>query len=140
VDPLLRRIEAHSDSLEVSGVQVSTYTVTLVVAGNSERAILMQVVGDTVTVPEANLIPGWSATSETFRAVQSAVAAVHRARTAVGGSQPRLMDVAGGWDVGIGNIVLSDAGRPTCVSHGELARIDGNLVECAECGARALFS
>jgi hypothetical protein len=71
--------------------------------------------------------------------VLDAVRSVDRARHQVNGSNALLRDVDGGWDVGIGNIVLGEGSRPTCVAHGELELTEPATYECATCGARARY-
>ena len=136
VDPLLHRIEAMPER--------GCYSVSFLLDGNHERSVVMKVVGTEaevaeVAVPEANLLPGWSPASASFRAVLAAVAAVDAARTAVDGSGGLLRDVPGGWDVSVGNVVLDEAGRPACVAHGELELTQPATFVCPTCGAQALF-
>ena len=75
--------------------------------------------------------------SDAFRATADAVRAVHQARAA-GPPATTLLDVDGGWDVGMGNVVLNADGVPSCTAHGEMGAA-GDAYECAECGARALL-
>ena len=65
--------------------------------------------------------------------------AIDRARS-LGPTAVALVDVDGGWDVMMGNIVLGDSGVPTCTAHGDLERGDADVWVCAECGARAGYS
>jgi len=59
------------------------YSVTFLLDGNNERSVVMKVTNDSrdakgsaeVVVPEANMLPGWSAADESFRAVLTAVRA-----------------------------------------------------------------
>jgi hypothetical protein len=147
VNPLLRRIEALNDigGYTNAGEYVDScdYTATFLLPDGGERAIMIAVAGSEVSAPAANLIPGWPSESESFQAVLAAVRAVHLARTSVSERRPSLLDVPGGWDVGLGNITLSDNGIPTCVSHGELAVLDpsdGSRYECEACGASAIYA
>ncbi len=130
MDPLLTCIEASSRAGE--------YAVTVILPDGGERALVMTVNDDSVQLPAAAGVDGWSPDSESFRAVTEAVLAVDRARR-VGTPAVRLLDVPGGWDVGLGNVVLSSTGTPECVAHGELQAAEGGRWECAECGAAALF-
>jgi hypothetical protein len=68
-----------------------------------------------------------------------AVRAVHRARAA-GPRTATLVDVDGGWDVMMGNVVLGEHGVPVCTAHGPMPVGAGGVYECAECGARAAYS
>jgi hypothetical protein len=132
VDPLLRRIEALNDD--------GYYMVSFVLADGHERSILMRSIDGDIAVPEANLLPGWPATSESFQAAVLVVRAFQRARETVGFGRPRLLDVPGGWDVGLGNVTLSTAGQPLCVSHGQMELTEPVTFECTICGARARYS
>ena len=51
-----------------------------------------------------------------------------------------VRDVTGGWDVSLGNIVLSAQGVPSCVSHGDLETTDGVSFHCVGCGARGIYT
>jgi hypothetical protein len=137
VDPLLQRIEAVPEH--------GCYSVTFKLPGDRERSVIMKVTDPAadgvpeVVVPEANMIAGWSRSSDTFRAVLTAVRAVAAARQ-VGGGEELLRDVPGGWDVGVGNVVLED-GLPACVAHGplELTEAGSGTYACATCGASARY-
>ncbi|MBV9594588.1 MAG: hypothetical protein JO147_12430 [Actinobacteria bacterium] len=131
MDPLLQRIDAQP--------RPGSYAVTFLMSDGQERSVVMRVEGDAVDVPAANLLDGWDPASESFRAALTAVAAAHRAREAAGTSRSLLLDVEGGWDVSIGNVVLGDNGRPTCVAHGEMGEPTPGRFECAECGAAATY-
>jgi hypothetical protein len=136
VDPLLQRIDALPEP--------GCYSVTFLLAGNHERSVVMKVPADAdaardVIVPEANMLPGWSPASASFVAVLAAVLAVDRARSGTDSADEALRDVPGGWDVGIGNIVLDELGRPNCVAHGELEQVETGHYVCATCQAQALF-
>ncbi len=131
VDPLLHRIEAMAEQ--------GCYVAAFVIAGGQERSIVLRVVDGEVSVPEANMIAGWTAEAASFQAVLSAVLAVDRARTQNDAPPALLRDVPGGWDVGVGNVELSPDGRPMCVAHGELESTQPGRYECRTCGACALF-
>lgn len=131
VDPLLRRIEALSEP--------GCYLADFDVAGGQQRSIVLRVEAGAVNVPEANLIAGWASDSESFRLAATAVLAVDLARRSNATVAELLRDVAGGWDVGLGNVLLSPAGHPTCGAHGDLELIAAATYECATCGARALL-
>ncbi len=137
VDPLLQRIDALPEP--------GCYSVTFLLAGNHERSVVMKVpraadaTARDVIVPEANMLPGWSPASASFVAVLAAVLAVDQARNRADSADEALRDAPGGWDVGIGNIVLDAAGRPSCVAHGELEQVETGRYVCATCQAQALF-
>ena len=140
VDPLLQRIEALPEH--------GCYSVTFVLSGNQERSVVMKVAAEqgdggdgapNVLVPEANLLPGWSPSSSSFEAVLAEVHAVDQARSRVDAEAAVLRDVDGGWDVGVGNIVLDDRGLPVCVAHGELEQAPTAIYTCPTCGAQARF-
>lgn len=103
-----------------------------------EQTAVVDVTGDGVRVAEANLPDGWARDSDAFRATADAVRALHRARSA-GPTVASLVDVEGGWDVGLGNVVLSGTGMPMCIAHGDMIAAAA-IYECAECGARARLS
>jgi hypothetical protein len=135
VDPLLHRIEAMPEH--------GCYSVSFWLDGDNERSVVMKVVGTEgtdgeVQAPEANLLPGWSPASASFVAVLAAVRAVHDARSGVAGSAALLRDVPGGWDVGVGNVVL-DEGHPICVAHGGLELTESATYVCPACGAQAMY-
>jgi hypothetical protein len=131
VDLLLHRIEAVPEP--------RCYTVSLLLDATTERSVVMRVTDGEVQVPEANMVPGWSTTSDSFAAVAAAVLAFDAARTQAASEVEILRDVDGGWDVSIGNVVLNDAGRPACVAHGDLEPTESAILRCTECGAQALF-
>jgi hypothetical protein len=131
VDPLLRRIEA----LSVDG----SYALSFLMADGQERSMVISLDNGEVDVPEANLFEGWATTSESFRAAVAAVRAMDHARKAVGPRAGALRDVPGGWDVGLGNVTLSDAGQPVCIAHGELELTESATYQCPSCGALALY-
>lgn len=89
-------------------------------------------------VAEASLPAGWTRSSELFQVTAAAVRAFDRARRTAASAGPALRDVPGGWDVGLGNVVLGDSGVPTCTGHGEMTG-DGETYTCPECGAQAVF-
>jgi hypothetical protein len=131
VDPLLHRIDALPEQ--------GCYAASFVIANGQERGMVVRVVDGEVVVPPANLIPGWSATSESFRAAAAAILAVDHARDQSGGREALLRDVPGGWDVSVGNVSLSESGQPTCEAHGELELTQPDTYECPTCGAQALY-
>ncbi|MGX7677421.1 hypothetical protein ACSMXN_00840 [Jatrophihabitans sp. DSM 45814] len=131
MDPLLSRIEALAED--------GCYSLYFLVEGGQERNVVMCLRDGEAGVPGANLLPGWSPGSESFRAAVSAVRALHHAREVSGPDRVRLMDVEGGWDVSLGNVVLSAAGTPSCVAHGEMESVEAHLFRCAECGAQAIY-
>ena len=130
VDPLLQGIEASPRAGE--------YAVTLVMADGQPRSVLARVTGAAVEIPAANL-GGWAESARSYRAMVTAIAAVHEARTAAGAQRVLLQDIDGGWDVSLGNIVLGDAGQPVCIAHGDLEPRAGARYVCADCGAQGRF-
>src|SRR5450755_1127517 len=127
VDPLVQRIEA----LPKRG----SFAVTLLIEDGQERIVVITVGAQGgAALPEANRPPGWNEDSPSGRSLLAAVAAFHEARTVVSAGRALLLDVDGGWDVSIGNVILSGDGRPECVAHGLMSEIDEHF-ECEECGA-----
>lgn len=129
VDPQLIKVEALAEP--------GCYSLTFALHTGEERAVVARLRDGQPDVP-ASAFTGWSAESESFAATVAAVLAVHRARELSRPDGVRLLDVDGGWDVSLGNIVLAD-GVPSCVTHGELGR-DGAVLRCAECGAAATLA
>src|SRR5581483_2125812 len=82
---------------------------------------------------------GGSTESASYAATVGVVEAMHAARELAAPNGRRLADVHGGWDVSLGNVILDDAGRPSCVTHGELAAEPGEIYRCADCGALAAY-
>lgn len=130
MDPLLSRIEA----LDEPGC----YSVTFALDTGEERALVIRMRGDEPIMPAANAFEGWAPGSRVVTATIAVVRALHQARQGGGGPTGRLVDVEGGWDVGIGNVVLGD-GVPTCVAHGELAPAGDGVFRCETCGAAARY-
>ena len=114
------------------------YAVTFRRDDGGEQTAVVDVTGDGIHVAEANLPDGWTRDSDAFRTTTNAVRAMHQARAA-GRAAIALIDVPGGWDVGLGNVVLSATGVPSCTAHGEMV-VDGEVYECAECGGRAALT
>lgn len=131
MDPLLRTIEA----LDEPGC----YSVTFTVGAGDDRALVIRMRGDEPVLPSADALPGWSPGSRIATGTIAVVRALHQARQGVGGSGGQLVDLDGGWDVGIGNVVLSAAGVPACVSHGDLAAAGAGVYRCDTCGAAARY-
>jgi hypothetical protein len=114
------------------------YAVTFRRPDGSEQTAVIQLDGATgVDVAPASLPQGWTTDGAALLATIEAVRAFDAARrhSPVSAS---LRDVDGGWDVSLGNVVLGDAGRPTCTAHGAMSGENGTYV-CAECGAQAAF-
>lgn len=103
--------------------------------GGEHTAVLEVALDGVIALAEANLPSGWTADTDAFRAVADAIRALHRARRA-GPAAPTLVDVDGGWDVGLGNVVLGADSVPSCTAHGPMDAT-GDVFGCAECGARA---
>jgi hypothetical protein len=131
MDPLLSKIEALSEP--------GCYSVTFTLATGENRAVVMRMRGDEPVVPVAGSIPGWSPESATSTATIRAVRALHQARLLAGPTRSRLLDLDGGWDVGIGNVTLSADGLPACVAHGELEPAETGVFRCPICGAAARY-
>jgi hypothetical protein len=131
MDSVLHRIEA----LPGSG----RYAVTFVRPNGVEQTATVQVGGAGVDVAEASLPVGWTRDSEMFRATADAVAAVDSARRLTPAAAA-LSDIEGGWDVGLGNVVLGADGRPVCTAHGPMEPEAGNVFCCSECGAAAVLA
>ena len=127
VDPRLNKIEALAEP--------GCYSLTFQLDGGDERAVVARVRDRRAVLP-ANAFAEWPADSPSHLAVVSAVQQLHQARELAGPSRSRLVDLAGGWDVGLGNVVLRD-GLPSCVGHGPLAQAEPGVFRCAECGAAA---
>lgn len=127
----LHRIEALSGA--------GRYAVTFQRPDTSEQTAVVQVSGGGVEVAEASLPDGWTRDGAAFAAVADVVLALDRAR-ALGPTTAQLADVEGGWDVMMGNVVLGDAGEPTCTAHGPMTESEPGIFDCAECGARAAYT
>ena len=124
----LHRIEALAGS--------GRYAVTFQRADNSEHTAVVQIADGLVTAAEASLPAGWTRESAAFSGMAEAVQAMDRART-LGPVAATLVDVDGGWDVMMGNVVLGDGGVPACTAHGSMDATGDGAFECRECGARA---
>jgi len=131
VEPLLTKVEALAEA--------GCYTLTFALDSGEERAVVARLRDGAAVVP-VTAVSGWSPDSPSYAATVAAVEAVHAARELAGPRGRRLHDVAGGWDVSLGNVVLDDAGRPSCVTHGELAAEPDDVYRCAECGAAAIYT
>jgi hypothetical protein len=112
------------------------YAVTFQRPDTSEQTAVVQVSQNEVSAAEASLPEGWTRESDAFAAMGEVLRALERAR-ALGPAAAQLMDVDGGWDVMMGNVVLGDSGVPTCTAHGAMQASGAGVFECAECGARA---
>jgi len=134
MDPLLHRIEALP--------RADSFTVTFDLGNGEERSVVTTAGEDGApTLAAANLPGGWTLETPVVEAALRAVAAFREARTSAAGPKPqRLLDVDGGWDVTIGNVVLDAAGQPTCVADGVMVAAGGGRYECPECGAAALYA
>lgn len=121
------------------------YAITFRRGDGAEQTAVLNVSGAEVTAAEASLPAGWALTDSAFAALADAVRAVERARHA-SPQTAALADVAGGWDVLMGNVVLDADGVPTCTAHGPMM-VDqagdsgaAGAHVCAECGARAVYA
>jgi hypothetical protein len=132
VDPLLSKIEALTEP--------GCYSLTFTLDTGGSRELVIRMRGDEPIVPAANAFEGWTPGSRVVTATIAVVRALHQARQGSGSSGGRLVDVDGGWDVGIGNVVLSADGVPTCVGHGELAPAEAGVFRCETCGAAARYA
>lgn len=115
------------------------YAVTFQRPDKSEQTAVVQIDGSSVSAAEASLPDGWTHDSEAFAAVAQTVLAMETARS-LGPPAAALVDVDGGWDVMMGNVVLGEAGTPTCTAHGAMDDSGTGTFECAECGARAAYA
>jgi hypothetical protein len=130
VDVVLQRIEALPGE--------HRYAVSFRRPDGSEQTAIVRATGTDVSVPEASLPDGWTRGTEPFRAAAEAVLAVERARTIVT-RVTSVRDVDGGWDVALGNVVLTADDQPECIAHGIMQVVANGVFECAECGARAAY-
>lgn len=128
---ILHRIEALAGA--------GRYAVTFQRDDGAEQTAIVEVTQDRVSAAEASLPPGWTLESDAFLAVAEAVQAVERARGSRSDSAS-LTDVAGGWDVMMGNVVLNRDGVPACIAHGPMQLRSGWVYLCLECEARALYA
>lgn len=131
MDPLLSKIEALTEP--------GCYSLTFTLDTGEDRAVVVRMRGDEPVLPSANSFAGWVPGSRIATAAIAVVRALHQARQGGGGSEARLLDIEGGWDVGIGNVVLSPEGAPACVAHGELAAAEAGAFRCEACGAAARY-
>lgn len=131
MDPLLSKIEALTEP--------GCYSLTFTLDTGEDRAVVVRMRGDEPVLPSANSFAGWVPGSRIATAAIAVVRALHQARQGSGGSEARLLDIEGGWDVGIGNVVLSAEGAPACVAHGELAPAEAGVFRCEACGAAARY-
>ena len=120
MDPLLSKIEALTEP--------GCYSVTFALDTGESCAVVIRMRGGEPVLPAAHSFAGWTPGSRTVTATIEVVRALHQARQVTGGSTVRLLDVEGGWDVGIGNVVLSADEVPACVAHGELAAAEAGAV------------
>jgi hypothetical protein len=130
VEPQLTKIEALTEA--------GCYAVTVALGSGEERSVVARLRDGTVLLP-ATAVDGWSSDSASYAATVRAVEAVHAARELAVPDGRRLADVVGGWDVSLGNVVLDGAGRPSCVTHGDLLAEPGDIYRCAECDAIAAY-
>lgn len=131
MEPMLTGIDAMAEQ--------GCYSARFQLANGAEQSVVLRVRNGEVAAPEANMIAGWSPQSESFRAVIAVVSAMDQARRLAGAQRPQLLDIDGGWDVGLGNVLLDGDGLPACVAHGRLQQGTGERWECEQCGAAALF-
>ncbi|MEO6503626.1 MAG: hypothetical protein ABIQ09_17160 [Jatrophihabitantaceae bacterium] len=133
MDPLLSKVEALPEP--------GCYSLTFTLDTGEDRAVVVRMRGDEPVLPSANSFAGWTPGSRIATAAIAVVRALHQARQHAGGpGAAQLLDVEGGWDVGIGNVVLSAEGVPACVAHGELAPAEAGVFRCETCGAAARYA
>jgi hypothetical protein len=132
VDSALHRIEA----LPGAG----RYAVTFRTGSGVEQSAVAQIAGERVELAAAGLPPDWQAGRPAFGKLVEALVALDRARRTTH-APTELIDVEGGWDVMIGNVVL-ELGLVTCASHGSMQLQDAGVWLCLtpDCGARAIFA
>ena len=115
------------------------YAVTFQRADRSEQTAVVQLAGGEVSAAEASLPDGWTSNSPAYQAMAAAVTALHAAR-GTGPKQAALIDVDGGWDVMMGNVVLGADHVPTCTAHGAMTEQGNDRWTCPECGAAAAYA
>jgi len=115
------------------------YSVTFQTSSGAEHSIVAQVTRDDVTIATSTLPSDWQADGPAHAQLVLALLAVDRAR-GLAQAPAELLDVDGGWDVMIGNVLL-EAGVVTCAAHGPM-ELDGSVWRCLEpnCGAQALYA
>jgi hypothetical protein len=131
VSAVLHRIEALAGE--------GRYTLTFHAVGGGEQSAVAQVRGAEVSIASASLPEGWEQGSPQLVAAVRAVLALHDSRT-VTRPDGTLRDVEGGWDVGLGNVVIGSSGHPECTAHGLMVEASGGLWTCEECGAQGVVS
>jgi hypothetical protein len=129
MDPQLNKVEALTEP--------GCYSLTFSLATGEERAVVARLRNGVTEIP-AKAFTGWSEAAESYRATVAVVQALQQARELSRPTGKRLLDVEGGWDVSLGNIVLV-AGKPACVTHGALELQADSLWRCAQCGAAATY-
>jgi hypothetical protein len=130
VDTALHRVEA----LPGEG----RFVVTFRRGDGGEQNAVVELRGTDVRVAESSLPAGWEVGTPALDATIDTVRALDAARR-LAPAASSLRDIDGGWDVGLGNVVLGGQGMPRCTAHGDLA-LDGAVWVCAECGARAVLA
>lgn len=113
------------------------YAVTFRDNDGSEQTAVVHADATGLEVADANLPTDWSRSAPAFAALQAVLTAMNTARES-GPPTMELVDIDGGWDVMVGNVVLL-SGVPHCVAHGSMAPDDG-VFACPECGARAVLT
>ena len=131
MDPLLRKIEA----LDEPGC----YSVTFTLDTGEDRAVVIRMRGDEPVVPSANSFTGWAPGSRIVTATVAVVRALHQARQSTGGSGAQLADIDGGWDVSIGNVVLSPDGSTQLRGARRAGPSGDGVYRCETCGAAARY-
>jgi hypothetical protein len=131
VDSVLHRIEA----LPGSG----RYAITFTFGAGVEQSAVAQVSDGQIVIAPASLPPDWQNGSAAYEGLVAVLLAFDRTRH-LANAPAELLDVDGGWDVMIGNVVL-DGGVVTCASHGPMA-LHGDIWVCEDpnCGARAIYA
>lgn len=130
MDPLLSKIEAL--------IEPGCYSLTFALPTGEDRAVVVRVRDGSEVLPPANAFTGWPSGSASFVAAMAVVRLLDEARRLAGPVRQRMVDIEGGWDVGLGNVVLSDAG-PACVAHGAMEQTEPGIYRCPGCGAAAGF-
>ncbi len=131
MDAVLHRIEA----LPGDG----RFAVTFRRPDGSEQTAVVQMRDAGAEVAAASLPTGWSTDGDAFAAVVESLRAFGRSRQLSAPSSGALRDTDGGWDVSLGNVVLTAAGVPACIAHGDLQGDGAGRWVCPDCGAQALF-
>jgi hypothetical protein len=135
--------DRHNDAMDAQLESITAlpgagrYQLAFRSADGATVTAVVELAHDVLRTADTSLPQPWGDGSEARAAITAAVLALARARRA-GNRTAALRDVAGGWDVSLGNVVLAD-GVPSCVAHGPMSAEEGWFV-CPACGARAVLA